>query len=289
MYRNPMPSPCPRCESPSVELLFQIPDRGKVWGLARCGACGQHYCEPPPTSAEIAGCYEGDYHGELREAGASERIFGPKFRDYREWVLKFVAPGKSLDIGTATGLFPSLLKEAGFDAEGIEFNEASAQWGSRHYGIKIMSGSLETSGVSPESYDLITMTDVLEHTDHPLRFLDFVRSYLKPGGFMLITFPDVCSIEARYTNFIAGVLRRDWIRHRACRIPAHIWEFTPQTASTMFVKAGFQVRGFRRRQDTIEPASGLLALLMLPTQLLKIPPIGHSMGSQMHFIIQKQG
>ncbi len=29
--------------------------------------------------------------------------------------------GLSPDIGTATGLFPSLLEGAGFDAEGIEF------------------------------------------------------------------------------------------------------------------------------------------------------------------------
>jgi len=62
--------------------------------------------------------YHGDFHQELREPGGTERIFGAKFARYRDWVLSFLQSGRSIDIGTATGLFPSLLKQAGFDAEG---------------------------------------------------------------------------------------------------------------------------------------------------------------------------
>ncbi len=185
-------------------------------------------------------------------------------------------------------MFPSLFAQAGFDAEGLEFNEASAQWGRTNYGIKITTGSLENSGISPGSYDLITMTDVLEHMDHPLHYLEFVRGYLKPGGFMLITFPDITSLESRYVHFLARFFNREWLHHRCTSIPGHIWEFTPATARVMFQKAGFEVRGFRRRQDSVEPASGPLSLLLLPTQLLKIPALGRLAGTQMLFVIQRQ-
>ena len=151
-----------------------------------------------------------------------------------------------------------------------------------------MTGRLEESGAERASYDLITMTDVLEHTDHPLRFLEFVSEYLKPGGYMLITFPDINSIESRYVQFLALISRRNWIRRRCCHIPEHTWEFTPATARCMFEKAGFAVRGFRRRQDSAEACTGLLSLLLLPTRLLNIPVLGNLAGTQMHFVIQKQ-
>jgi 2-polyprenyl-3-methyl-5-hydroxy-6-metoxy-1,4-benzoquinol methylase len=276
------------CGSAGSKLLFTLQLKAKEYGLARCVQCGQHYCDPHPAPAEISEFYSGDYHAELREKGATERIFGPKFKDYRDWILQYVKRGRSLDIGTATGLFPSLLKEAGFDAEGIEFNQASAQWGRANYGVKIFTGSLENSGISPGSYDLITMTDVLEHTDHPLHYLEFVREYLKPRGFMLITFPDITSWESRYVHFLAKTFHREWLHHRCTSIPGHIWEFTPATARAMFRKAGFDVRGFRRHQDGMQPSSGVLSLLLLPTWLFQLPPLGKLAGGQMHFVIQRQ-
>jgi 2-polyprenyl-3-methyl-5-hydroxy-6-metoxy-1,4-benzoquinol methylase len=276
------------CGSTDPRLIFTLHRKTKEYSLARCTQCGQHYCAPHPTAAEIAEFYSGDYHVELREKGATEREFGAKFRAYRDWLLEYVKGGRSLDIGTATGLFPSLLRDAGFDAEGIEFNEESAQWGRANYGVKITTGSLENSGILPGSYDLITMTDVLEHMDHPLRYLEFVRGYLKPGGFMLITFPDITSAESRYVHFLAGIFHREWLHHRCTSIPGHIWEFTPATARVMFQKAGFAVRGFRRRQDAFQPTSGIAALLLLPTRLLHMPPLDRLTGTQMHFVIQKQ-
>ncbi len=276
------------CGSVGPKLLFTLHFRAKEFSLAHCTQCGQHYCFPHPTRTEIAEFYGGDYHVELREKGATERVFGAKFTEYRDLVLQYVKNGRSLDIGTATGLFPSLLKGAGFDAEGIEFNEASAEWGRTNYGVKIFTGSLEDSSISRAAYDLITMTDVLEHTDHPLHYLEFVREYLKPDGFMLVTFPDIASIESRYVHFLARTFRREWIHHRCTSIPSHIWEFTPATARAMFRKAGFEVRGFRRRQEPMEPSSGLLWLLLLPTWLLQVPSMGRLAGTQMNFVIQKQ-
>jgi len=275
------------CGAKNARLWFETGFQDKRYGLARCGACGLHYCTPHPTPAEIAAFYSGDYHAELRERGASEVIFGAKFREYRDWVLRFIQAGRSLDIGTATGLFPSLLKQAGFDAEGLECNHASAEWGRAHYGVNIVAKPLEESGIAAGSYDLITMTDVLEHMDHPLHYLEFVRQYLKPGGFMLVTFPDIRSVESRYAHFLARRFHREWIHHRSTSIPGHIWEFTPASARAMFRKAGFAVRGFRRRQDSVEPATGALSLLLLPTQLLKIRAIARLAGTQMLFMIQK--
>jgi hypothetical protein len=78
---------------------------------------------------------------------------------------------------------------------------------------------------------------------------------------MLITFPDIDSLESRYLRFLSRILRRDWI-WSCCHIPLHVWEFTPATAHTMFLKAGFEVVGYRRSQDEVTSLSIKLASLL---------------------------
>lgn len=212
---------CPMCETTGVKIVGKKNFSEQAFYLARCVRCGQHFCTPQPKDGLIDHFYGGDYHAMLRVQGGTEKAFRDKFARYRDWVLRFTVQGRSLDIGTATGLFPSLLKEVGFDAEGLEINEASARWGEMQYGVRIKAGNLETSGLDRHSYDFISTTDVLEHMSHPLQFLVLVGEYLKPGGLVLVTFPDVNSIESRYLHLLARTLRRDWI-WSCCHIPAHI-------------------------------------------------------------------
>jgi SAM-dependent methyltransferase len=183
-------------------------------------------------------------------------------------------------------LFPSLLKAAGFDAEGTEFNRASAEWGAAHYGIRIRNGGLEQIASELDCFDLISMTDVLEHTEHPLHSLQTVKRSLKPGGYMLVTFPDIRSLESRYQQYLARLTGRDWI-WQCCRIPLHVWEFTPATAREMFDKAGFDVVGFTRSQEP-DPLPGITAVLTLPLNALRVPQLGRLFGTQMEFILKKR-
>ena len=62
---------------------------------------------------------------------------------------------------------PALLKQVGFDAEGIEYNEASAKYGKEHYGVRIRVGDILQHRAELGSFDFISMTDVLEHAQHP--------------------------------------------------------------------------------------------------------------------------
>jgi SAM-dependent methyltransferase len=286
--RTPLDVPCPACGAGNAEILSKTVFREKDFYLARCIRCDQRFCVPPLTGAEIEELYQGDYQVALRKEGASERQFGAKFLRYRDWVLQFVKTGRSLDIGTSTGLFPSLLKQAGFAAEGLEFNLASAKWAEDHYGVPVKTCGLEESGAEKNSYDLISMTDVLEHTEHPLRFLQMTREYLKPGGVMLITFPDINSLESRYLRFFAWLFRRYWI-WSCCYIPFHTWEFTPATARAMFEKADFDVCGYRRSQPKLERSSILpLALLRLPLHILRVPLLASLAGTQLEFVLRKR-
>lgn len=110
-----------------------------------------------------------------------------------------------------------------------------------------------------------------------------------PGGFALVTFPDISSVESRYQRLLANVLRREWIS-ACCHVPLHVWEFTPSTARAMFDKAEFDVVGFRRSQhtDPEQPESLILRLLLLPLRILATPTISNLAGRQIEFVIRRR-
>jgi 2-polyprenyl-3-methyl-5-hydroxy-6-metoxy-1,4-benzoquinol methylase len=284
---TPVSSLCPMCEAARAKILTEKTFDGRTYYLVHCRRCDLHFCAPTPTAHEITQFYSGDYHAELRVPGASEKAFGAKFVRYRDYALEFVKNGRSLDIGTATGLLPSILKASGFEAEGLESNRASAEWGEAHYGIKISTCRLSEIVAGPGTYDLISMTDVLEHTEHPLQFLQMVRNYLRPGGCLLVTFPDIRSAESLYLHFWASMLRRSWI-WSSCHIPYHVWEFTPATARMTFDKAGFDVLAFRRSQEKPESIGGVPGLFRLPLRLLSLRPLCTLAGTQMEFMIRRR-
>ena len=277
---------CPMCERDGSVVLTCRVRNGKHYRLARCRECGQHFCDPPPTAEEIRNFYQGEFHRELRENGQMEVLFRDKFTRYRDWTLHYLQGGRSVDIGTATGLFPSLLKASGFDAEGTEYNAASAEWGAKQYGIRIRIGGAELLDGESEGYDFISMTDVLEHTEHPLKTLKDVARALRPRGYMLITFPDIRSLESSYLGSLSRLTGRDWI-WSCCNIPLHTWEFTPKTARAMFKMAGFDVVGFRRWQVAPDQFRGAAKLISLPLGVLMIPVVARVVGTQMEFMIRR--
>jgi 2-polyprenyl-3-methyl-5-hydroxy-6-metoxy-1,4-benzoquinol methylase len=284
---NSQASRCPACDSGQTTRMFHKSFGESHWYLAKCKSCAQQFTDPCPTMDDIKGFYSNSYHSPLCSPGKSEEIFGPKFDTYLRWVLKFVQKGRSLDLGCSTGLFPYLLQKRGFQAEGLEINPATAQWGQQHYGVQITSKAFEEADYLPETFSLVTLTDFLEHTPAPFEALHRVGEILQPNKFAFVTFPDIESIESRYFRMLASATKREWLWSN-CHIPLHTWEFTRKTAETLFKRAGFRVVGFRRSHPAMFESSPLyLALLSCPSKILEIPYLAERLGTQMEFMLQK--
>ena len=280
---------CPMCGSASVTITATKEEDGQRWSLARCGKCGLHFTDPQPTPDYLAKRYSGDYHQDLRVPGGTEKAFGAKYQRYADWLVPHLKPGaRVLDIGCATGGLVKLLRDRGFAAEGLELNPETAAWGSRHYDITIHNETLEACGFAPASFDAAILTDVLEHTLHPRDYLANVGRLLSRDGTVLVTFPDIRSIESRYYRTLAKLSGRPWL-WRNLHIPLHIWEFTRPTAEACFRSAGFDVIAFRRDQVIEEPEkSALMRLVSLPSRVLGVRGVARLLGTQMEFILRKR-
>lgn len=279
---------CPMCGSQSARARYERVFKNRKWTLARCRECGLHFTSPTPTEEDLNAFYQGDYHQQLRDAGITEATFGPKYERYADALGRHVRSGRVVDIGCSTGLLVRILCDRGYQAEGIELNHRSAEWGRDHYGISIHDKTLDQCGFMDGSLDAVIMTDVLEHTLHPRDYLRDVHRLLKPSGCVLVTFPDIRSVESRYQYVLSRLLRRDWL-WSSCHIPLHVWEFTDATAKACFESAGFRVAEFRRNQPPPDDDSEMLAvrLLNLPIRLLRWQVLGRLLGTQMEFVIRK--
>lgn len=280
-------SVCPNCGSPSTVRIFRR-ETTRAWYLARCNSCNQHFTDPHPTLDDIVSFYGDGYHEELLSVEMTRAAFGPKFQSYIDWIAPHLRPGgRTLDVGCSTGLFPSLLKERGFAAEGLELNSRTAEFGRQQFGIPITNQPFETADYAASSFTLVSMTDVLEHSLSPIVTLQRVHNILEDGGHALITFPDITSVESQYFHACAKVSGRDWLWQN-CHVPLHTWEFTRPTAEALFRKTGFQVTAFRRSHVVLEEKrEKLVALLNLPARLLSVPPLSRLFGTQLEFLIQK--
>lgn len=234
-------SACTVCGSAALEPSWRI----GAYGLARCARCTHLFVSTGLAAGELDHSYESDYYlsdgSETRTgykdylANAERRLQGFRQR-LHELERHISGRGSALDFGCAVGLFVKVAAEAGWDAVGVERSVWAADYGRKHYGLNIVSGSEVDCESFNQRFDLITMWDVLEHLEDPRDVLEKAARWLKPGGVLALNTVEAASLGAR----MAGV---HW-RHLAP--PHHLQYFTRQSLKHLLTAVGFrflEVRG----------------------------------------------
>lgn len=207
--------------------------------LVRCRRCGFQYVNPRLRGDVILESYaEGEDPTYVSQLEARERTFAASLSEIERANGR---PGRLLDIGTAAGAFVATAAARGWDAEGCEPNKWMAEWGSRHYGVRIRQGSVFEQSYGPESFDVITLWDVIEHTPQPREMLDRCRTLLRPGGILVVNYPDIGS-------WIARLLGRRWLFLTS----VHLYYFTRTTMRRMLEITGFTVCAMRPHVQRLE-------------------------------------
>jgi 2-polyprenyl-3-methyl-5-hydroxy-6-metoxy-1,4-benzoquinol methylase len=98
-------------------------------------------------------------------------------------------PAKVLELGSAHGGFVALLRQAGFDATGLDLSPAIVDFATRTFGVPMLTGPVEDQAIDPGSLDAIALMDVIEHMPDPVASMRHCLSLLKPDGVMLIQTP----------------------------------------------------------------------------------------------------
>ena len=130
---------------------------------------------------------------------------------------------------------------------GIELCEAPAAQ-ARAKLNQVIVGDIENLSLdlSPTSFDVLLMSEVLEHLRDPASVLRRLRTFMKPGAIVLAGSPNVC-----HYSIILMLLRGRWDYEReGIMDETHLRWFSPATYRQLFERAGFFV-------DHVRPASPL--------------------------------
>jgi len=181
--------------------------------LRRCGDCGLAWRSKFPDAAELSALYGDDYF-ERWGIDGPERLADVRsmkestYRAFFDEILHHRAEGRLLDLGCALGFLLGIARESGFDAYGLDRNEAAIAEARGEFGDRVHAGSLDDSAFPRVDFDVVTLIDVLEHVPDPRALLDAVSSRLASGGVVAAVLPNAGSRIAR-------LMGRHWPHYNA--------------------------------------------------------------------------
>jgi 2-polyprenyl-3-methyl-5-hydroxy-6-metoxy-1,4-benzoquinol methylase len=310
---------CDLCGGSSFEPATTLPEyylfTGEVFQLIRCHGCSLHFVSPRPTSDIIGRYYDDDYPAHRaesrplqwwqRKAGAPVHtqlsLFTRLAVHVRESVAWFAIPrweggGRILDLGCGSGQLLDTMKKLGWETHGVEPSPQAAER-ARAKGHHIVCGTAEQELFEPDSFDVVYMWHVLEHTHSPTKALAHVHRYLRPGGRIVMAVPN-------YASFHSKLFGRYWSGTEA---PRHLYQFDRATLRRYLQQAGFQdiqlttrtgstswVRGFRNTINGVfgtrlsrDPA-WLLGLFEVPVAVSSLFKF-FGVGGELRVVCRKPG
>lgn len=235
---------CPLCGR--REFVSQF-DLGTV-KVAQCAGCRLSFLNPYLSPESMAEVYSTT--GTLQQTNPLlshyySSLQGTQTEKFYRHILKQLSVLKSggslLDVGCGRGEFLSLAREAGWRVSGLEPAREHAQYGIEKRGIDIQIATLEEADFKEESFEVITLWDVIEHVPNPRDIVVRLSGWLKKGGLLLLATPNHQSLPdfmAYAIYFLSGGIVKKPLTYFF--VPEHVLYFTPSTLRNLVEQCGLQ-------------------------------------------------
>ncbi len=120
-----------------------------------------------------------------------------------ETLRKYVREGKILDVGAGRGALSHALLEMGYEVKAADIDPSKCKYPDVEM---IQCNILKGLPFNDNSFDAITITEVIEHMEDPYLTVRELNRVLKPGGILFITVPNYGNIETRMNYLFRGTL-----------------------------------------------------------------------------------
>jgi SAM-dependent methyltransferase len=187
-----------------------------------------------------------------------------------------------LDVGCSFGMFVKVARENGFAAEGIEPAREAAEAAIKD-GLDVRCGYLEDLGLPGESYDVVTLFEVIEHLQSPLPLLRECNRILKADGLFILSTGNTDSWTCKY-------LRNKW-DYLDIKETGHVSWFNPASLSLIAEKAGCKVVKLYTRSVSLTQSKDKGAvnyrLIKIISETLQIPAKAFDKGHDAILVLSK--
>lgn len=262
---------CPVCAG-AIAPWRSKTGEGVDWRIDRCGGCGFAFVNPRPDLGWLMRYYEGTASlgggPETLEGVLADEKASPNSTRDAEAMLKTIvrlAGGgngkRMLDVGSGYGFFTAEAQRQGFVVESIELGTKQREISQAMTGVVPQDVPFEELALSGPAFDVVLMSQILEHAHDIGRWMDKCRALLAPGGLLAIALPNFDS------------LARQLLQEREPFIspPEHLNFFTANSLGRLVGGHGFRVEATewvtrvpraslaRRLPGALVPAAALVA------------------------------
>jgi SAM-dependent methyltransferase len=214
----------------------RLPDRVH-YRMVRCRACGLVRSDPVLGAENLARLYEAstfDYGDELDGLRAT---YGRALEQLGELVPRRAG---LLDIGTGSGFVLELAHDSGWTGvRGVEPSADAIAQARPDIRPRIAADVMRPGLFKPESFDAVTMFQVLDHMPDPATLLDECHRVLRPGGVVLAFNHNVEAFSARMLGERSPIIDVE-----------HTYLYTPATMRVLFDRCGFDVVSVKPVRNT---------------------------------------
>jgi 2-polyprenyl-3-methyl-5-hydroxy-6-metoxy-1,4-benzoquinol methylase len=222
---------CPVCGLGGAKEWLRAPDHfhglRELYTLARCSGCSLVWQTNAPKPSEMYRHYTDAYHGLISASGQNAPH---RWQARKAALAPHKQSGALLDMGCSSGAFLESLKDGPWSLYGIEMSADTAKIAEQRSGAHVFVGDVPDASFAPESFDVITCFDVLEHVYDPRQVMVKVQEWLKPGGIFYLLVPNIDSAEAR-------VFGSYW---HGLELPRHLSHFSPESLKYLAATVGLQ-------------------------------------------------
>lgn len=158
-----------------------------------------------------------------------------------------------LDIGCSGGEFLELALDTGIYAEGVEINPKFADKARKRTNSIVYEGDICEVSI-PKKYDVINLTEIIEHVLDPNKFLNRIFEVLNPGGMIFITtMPNNSSIKIRIFKCKNPMIRETFSHHVL---------YNPKSMKFLLQKNGFsRIRFYHYKRDIWSIKDAFMSLI----------------------------
>jgi 2-polyprenyl-3-methyl-5-hydroxy-6-metoxy-1,4-benzoquinol methylase len=228
---------CSLCGKDSDKIRLTISGRN----IYVCADCDYEFLFPQLSKEENERLYNETYYkpwglDKQQNDEATAQMKKETFSIYIDIIKTRKNSGKLLDVGCATGYLMEVAGSRGFEAYGIDISAYSSGVARGKFAEgRVFTGTLDRSLFNGLLFDVITMTDVLEHAPDPVETLKQAKTLLAKDGIVFLVTPNVRSVSNR-------LLGAKWSNYKL----EHLHYFSKSSIRKAAAMAGLKVIACRR-------------------------------------------
>jgi len=223
---------CVLCGERTVAPLNTFALNGQRFCTVHCLSDGMMWLDPQPTEDFYRELYAQHYH----LAGPDDPLLEQATLDVHsdqaglqrvarirlDEIAQFAGRGRFLEVGFGSWYTLLEAQKRGWDVLGMEMSPSCVDE-ARARGIPAVCAELPAYGRSAQSFDVISMYSVIEHTHDPPAYLQRAHELLREDGLLVLRLPDT-EDEGPPASLIA-----------------HLYHFNQTTITELLRRCGFDV------------------------------------------------